>query len=231
MSRRAESARRVRPAVPGAEGKRGRAAPLRIGVFGGTFDPPHLGHLAIAEAAREELRLDRVLFVPAGTPPHKRGRRISPAPDRVAMTRIAIRGNGAFRVSTIEVARRGASYTVETLATLARAHPGARLYLIMGEDGLEEFHTWRDPEGILALARLAVARRNRAKGSSPARGDGGRGFRRRVARRVVWLGSPLLEVSSSSIRERAARGRSIRYLVPPAVAARVARHRLYGRKA
>jgi nicotinate-nucleotide adenylyltransferase len=190
----------------------------RIGLFGGTFDPPHAGHLAIAECAREQLRLDLVLFVPAGTPPHKRGRRMSSAAVRVAMTRLAVRGNRAFRVSTLEVRRAGPSFTVDTLRDLRAAFPGARLYLILGEDSLDDFRTWHEPEAIATLATLAVARR-------PGRS------RRRPPGRVVWLDNPGLDLSSSGIRASVRAGRSVRYLVPDAVAAYIGRRQLYRRGA
>ena len=193
----------------------------RIGVFGGTFDPPHVGHLALAEWAREALDLDRVLFVPAARPPHKRGKRMSPAGDRLAMTRLAVRGNRAFAVSAIEVRRTGPSYTVDTLRALARAHPGAAFWLLMGEDSLREFHTWHAPEAILELARLAVAARPGVRASrGPARFPRGR---------VVWLRNPELPISSSEIRRRARAGRSVRYWVPDAVARYLAAHRIYAR--
>ena len=187
----------------------------RIGLFGGTFDPPHIGHLALAEGARDQLRLDRVLFVPAGTPPHKRGRPLSGTPARVAMTRLAVRGHPAFRVSTLEARRRGPSFTVDTLRALRAAHPGARLYLLMGEDSLDDFRTWHEPGAIAALATLAVARRPGRRGAA----------RRRAG--VVWLDTPVLDLSSSAIRARARSGRSVRVLVPDAVAAYIRRHRLY----
>jgi nicotinate-nucleotide adenylyltransferase len=198
----------------------------RIGLFGGTFDPPHLGHLALAEWARERLRLDRVLFVPAGLPPHKRGARLSSPAARVAMTRLAVRGNPAFRLSTLEVRRGGPSFTVDTLRALRAAHHGARLFLIMGQDSLADFATWREPAAIARLATLAVARRPR-----PARGAARAAARPPGRPRIVWLDNPGLELSSSAIRARARGGRSIRYLVPDAVAAFVARRRLYRRGA
>jgi nicotinate-nucleotide adenylyltransferase len=198
----------------------------RVGIFGGTFDPPHLGHLVVAEAARESLRLERVLFVPSGTPPHKRDRRISPAEDRVAMTRLATRGHPAFSVSTLETRRGGASYTVDTLRLLAVAHPGARFHLIIGQDSLDEFHTWHEPEEILRLAVLAVARR---PDTGPRRRVHPRARRRGTARRVVWIEAPLIGISSSGLRARARRGASLRYLVPPSVEAYLRRRRLYVR--
>jgi nicotinate-nucleotide adenylyltransferase len=186
----------------------------RLGVFGGTFDPPHAGHLALAEWAREALRLDRVLFVPAGAPPHKRREGLSPAAERLALTRLAVRGNPGFAVSSLEARRRGPSFTVETLRALRAAHPGARLVLLMGQDSLAEFETWREPDTIAALATLAVAVRPGAP-------------RPRTRRRVVWLDNPGLEVSSRALRARVRAGRSIRYLVPDAVARRIERRGLY----
>lgn len=188
----------------------------RVGVFGGTFDPPHLGHLALAEWARDRLRLSRVLFVPAGVPPHKRGRRVTDAAHRLAMTRLAVRGNPSFAVTAIEAERDGPSFTVDTLREVGRREPGARLYLVIGEDSLEEFASWRAPGEILSRARLAVAAR-----PGPARGP--------AAGRppCVWIGSPTLALSSSDLRRRARAGRSLRYLVPDAVIAYIRRHRLY----
>jgi nicotinate-nucleotide adenylyltransferase len=194
----------------------------RIGLFGGTFDPPHVGHLAIAECARDRLGLDEVRFIPAGQPPHKRGVRITGAARRVAMARLAVRGNRAFAVSTIETRRGGPSFTIETLRAVAREAPDARLFLLMGADSLSEFRTWREPEAILRLATLAVAERpaavaraGRRRAGHPPRG------------RVVWLDNVGIAVSSSLVRARVREGRSIRYLVPDTVAAYIARHRLY----
>jgi nicotinate-nucleotide adenylyltransferase len=201
---------------------------LRIGLFGGTFDPPHVGHLALAEAARESLRLDRVLFVPAGLPPHKGRARLSDVAHRFAMTRLAVRGNGAFTVSALEARRDGPSFTVDTLRALRKRAPRAHIFLLMGADSLEEFPTWRDPETILAFATLAVACR---PGVAPAAGRvpwRGAALRRLGgAARIAWLGNPGLDVSSSAIRARLRRRRTVRYLIPDAVARYIARHRLY----
>jgi nicotinate-nucleotide adenylyltransferase len=198
--------------------------PRRIGLFGGTFDPPHVGHLALAEWAREQLRLDCVLFVPAGRPPHKGRARLSPVEHRVAMTRLAVRGNRAFAVSALEVLRDGPSFTVDTLRALRRREPRARIFLLMGEDSLAEFHTWRDPEGIVAFATLAVAVRPGLPGPGrrASRGPGLPG-----GRKIAWLRNPGLDVSSSAVRARLGSGRTVRYLVPDAVARYIARHRLY----
>lgn len=199
--------------------RRDLAAP-RLGILGGTFDPPHVGHLALAECAREQLGLSRVLFVPAGTPPHKRGRaRTTSAAHRLAMTRAAVRGNPAFAVSAIETKRRGPSWTVDTVRALAAAHPGAELWLLMGADSFAAFGTWREPAEIARHARLAVAVRPGSRRPAPPAG---------VPRsRVTWIDNPALDVSSSAVRERARAGRSVRYLVPDAVARHAARHGLY----
>ena len=187
----------------------------RIGLFGGTFDPPHVGHLVLAECARDRLGLDEVRFIPAGRPPHKRGTRVTGTAHRVAMARLAVRGNRAFKVSTLEARPGGPSFTIETLREVAAAAEGARLYLLMGGDSLDDFAGWREPEAILKIATLAVARR---AGSAAPRG---------ARRRVTWLDNAEIAVSSSLVRARVRAGRSIRYLVPDAVAAYIARHRLY----
>ena len=215
----------------GAARPRTPAMTRRIGLFGGTFDPPHVGHLALAEWARESLRLDRVLFVPAGRPPHKGRARLSAVAHRLAMTRLAVRDNPAFTVSSLEARRDGPSFTVDTLRALRRREPRARVFLLMGADSLEEFPTWRDPEAILAFATLVVAPRpgaSPAPGRVPWRGTPEAGSRRLAgARRIAWLGCPVLDVSSSAIRARLRSGRTARYLVPDAVARYIARHRLY----
>jgi nicotinate-nucleotide adenylyltransferase len=194
----------------------------RIGLFGGTFDPPHIGHLALAEAARDRLRLDEVRFIPAGRPPHKSRVRITPTALRVAMVRLAVRRNRAFTVSTLEAHRGGPSFTVETLRRVAGEEPGVRLYLLMGADSLGDFATWREPEAIVRLATLAVAERPGAP--SPRR-------RTPARARIVWLGNAEIAVSSTLVRARVRAGRSVRYLVPDAVAAAIVRHRLYRRQA
>ncbi len=193
----------------------------RIGIFGGTFDPPHIGHLALAECARDRLRLDEVRFVPAGRPPHKPGARITGAEQRVAMARLAVRGNPAFTVSAHEARRGGPSFTIETLRHVSAGAPRTRLFLLMGADSLDDFASWREPEAILRLATLVVAGRPRAAG------------RRRILRGprggapIVRLDNADIDLSSSVVRARVRAGRSVRYLVPDAVSAYIARHRLY----
>jgi len=204
----------------------------RIGLFGGTFDPPHFGHLVLAEWASVRLRLDRVVFVPAGTPPHKRGRQLTDAALRLALTRLAVRGNPAFTVSGFEARRAGPSFTVDTLRHFGARQPGARLYLLMGADSLADFPNWHEPGEIARLATLVVAARPGPAASARDAGARSRSFvPARVRGRVVLLDNPPVAISSSALRARARAGRSLRYLVPDAVAAFVARHGLYRRSA
>jgi nicotinate-nucleotide adenylyltransferase len=197
--------------------------PRSLGVLGGTFDPVHHGHLAIAEEARETLGLERVLLIPAARPPHKPGRPITAADHRLAMAEIAVADNPALAVSQIEVERGGDSYTVDTLEALRRQ--GCEdLWFILSSEALAGFPAWRDPGRILELARLAVVPRGGASGLDaawvrdrfPGQED-----------RFRFLPGPLLPISGSVIRRRVAAGRSIRYLVPDGVARYIAQHRLY----
>jgi nicotinate-nucleotide adenylyltransferase len=193
----------------------------RLGVFGGTFDPPHIGHLVIAHWALESLGLERVLFVPAGQPPHKRGRTITDARHRLAMTRVAVRGHPCFGVSTIELSRGGPSFTVDTLARIGARHDGD-LHLVIGADSLDEFRAWHQPDAILKLARLAVAGRPGAGRTATL------AWARRTGR-VAWVGNPEIGISSSLVRERVREGHSCRFLVPDPVWRYIERHRLYRR--
>jgi nicotinate-nucleotide adenylyltransferase len=202
-----------------------RAIPGAIGILGGTFDPPHIGHLAIAEEAREALGLARVLFLPAGDPWQKAGRAVTPAAIRVAMVEAAVAGNPAFAGETCEVERTGPTYTVETLADLATRGVARDPWFILSAEALAGFATWRSPERVLGLARLAVVPRGPA---DP--GPAVDAFRARFAvseERLAVLDGPRLDVSSSALRARVRAGRSIRYLVPAAVAALVAEYALY----
>lgn len=199
-----------------------------LGVFGGTFDPIHIAHLAVAEAARDAVGLERVLFIPAGEPPHKVGQPISPAEHRLAMVRAAIAGNDAFTCSRMELDRRGPSYTVDTLrdlraARLARGEPG-ELALILSAEAFVELPTWHDPRGVLGLAALIVAPREGYPDAAP---DLLEHHFPDIRARAVFLDGPRLRLSASELRTRAAAGRSLRYLVPDAVAAYIGDHALY----
>lgn len=196
---------------------------LRLGVLGGTFDPPHYGHLALAETARVQLRLARVLFVPAGDPPHKPGHPLTPAVHRAAMVEAAIADNPAFALSRADLDRPGPHYTVDMLALLREAFPGAELYFLMGSDSLVEFPTWRDPARIVRQATLGVMERPGWAADMDALERHIPGIRERV----VWLDAPRLDLSARDLRRRVREGLPVRYLVPPAVETYIQEHRLY----
>lgn len=199
-----------------------------LGVFGGTFDPIHVAHLAVAEAARDAVDLERVLFIPAGEPPHKAGRPITPAEHRFAMVAAAIAGNDRFAISRIELDRRGPSYTVDTLRDLRAmrldAGESTELALVLSAEAFVELPTWHDPVGVLELAAIVVAPREGYPDAAPDFLD--RHFPG-VVTRAVFLDGPRLRLSASEIRGRASVGRSVRYLVPDAVAAYIGDHALY----
>lgn len=195
-------------------------------MLGGTFDPVHYGHLRLAETARgaERLSLDRILFVPAGQPWRKSDRAVSHPSHRAAMLGLAIEGNSAFEMSTLEVEREGPSYTVDTLEILHEHHPGSELFLVLGEDALADLPNWRDPDRIIRLAWLAVASRSN---SSPERLTKPESLTPGAWERVLSLPMEALEISGSGIRENVRRGFSIRYLVPEAVRLYIEDHGLY----
>jgi len=191
--------------------------PLRIGIFGGTFDPVHNVHLRMARAARDAARLDRVLFVVAATPPHKRRDVVAPAEDRLAMVRAAIAGEGNFEASRIEMDRSGPSYTVDTVRALARLHPGAQLFLLIGYDAALDLPRWRDPAGILEHARLLVVRRPECNSALGPLLDG----------RHEILPFKAADLSSTEVRELLGRGEDAHDLLPPAVAEYIRQKGLY----
>jgi nicotinate-nucleotide adenylyltransferase len=222
----------------------------RVGILGGTFDPVHYGHLAIAEEVAEALALELILFVPAALPPHKLREEVTPAEDRTAMVARAIEGNPKFRLCRIELERSGPSYTADTLQQLAdeaaRQSVARELIFILSADALAEFRTWHDPERVLALATLAVVPRpgspapdrewalaqlpSAAPAAAAARAatpPAGAATPPTTPGRIVCVDTVRLATSSTEVRARAAAGRSIRYLVPPAVEAYIHHHRLY----
>jgi len=206
-------------------------ADRRVGVLGGTFDPIHYGHLAIAEQVRQALRLDRVLFVPAPRPPHKLDERLAPAADRAAMVELAIAGNPAFALCEIELGRRGPSYTADTLTQLAaeagRQGVARELFFILSAEALAALPEWHDPARLLEVAQLAVVGRpgwplpDAALLAATLPGGAA------SASRVELVETVPVANSSSDVRARAAAGLSIRYLVPPEVAAYIDDRRLY----
>ena len=195
-------------------------------MLGGTFDPVHYGHLRLAETAREadRLSLDVVLFIPAGQPWRKSDRLVSDSSHRAAMLGIAIEGNTAFEISTLELEREGPSYTVDTLEILHKRYPDSELFLIMGQDALADLPNWREPDRIMTLAWLAVASRSN---SSPERLTKPESLPPGVGERVLSLPMESLEISGSRIRDSVRRGVSIRYLVPEAVRLYIEGHGLY----
>ena len=206
-----------RPAVPGT-----------VGVFGGTFDPIHVAHLAVAQEAAESLGLECVLFVPAGQPPHKPGLEITSSRHRMAMVELAVAGNERFAASRLELDRAGPSYTVETLEALRASRSAAGtstdLVLILSAEAFLGLMTWRDPRRVLELARFAIAPRDGYPDAGPAYLEE---HLPDLADRAVFLDGPRMRLSASELRDRAAAGRSLRYLVPDAVAAYIGDHGLY----
>ncbi len=194
---------------------------MRIGILGGTFNPPHRGHLALARHATTELDLDRVLLIPANSAPHK-GEREDPGPQRrLEMCRLAVGGTAGLEASGLEIERGGASYTVDTLRAIHDSRPEAELTFIVGADMARTLPAWREPQALVDLADLAVAEREDAgredvlRALVPLRAE------------VEFLKMPLLEISSSMVRERVNDGESIAGLVEPAVAEYIAEHGLY----
>ena len=190
---------------------------MKLGVFGGTFDPIHTGHLILAEVAREQLQLERVLFVPAGDPWRKADRDITPAAVRLEMVRLAVADNPGFVVDDCEVVREGPSYTVDTLQHLHRRAPEDELFLILGGDALADLPNWRDPAGIAVEAKIAVVPREGV----------GMPWLPFPASRLQRVEMPYIGISSTAVRRRSQRGLSIRYLVPPIVEAYIREKGLY----
>ncbi|MCX5800552.1 MAG: nicotinate-nucleotide adenylyltransferase [Candidatus Eisenbacteria bacterium] len=192
---------------------------MKIGLFGGTFDPIHVGHLMIAEEARERLGLDRVIFVPSGISPHKNRLKISSPESRLEMTRLGIDGNEHFEFSDFEVKRQSTSFTIETVSCFKNALGNeAEIFLVVGADSILEISMWKEPQRLVSACRPVVLNRP---------GFDLRKLEPWLRDRALILDGMLVGISSTDIRERVATGRSIRYLVPPSVAAYVFDHRLY----
>lgn len=200
-------------------------SPSRIGVLGGTFDPPHYGHLAIAEEARVRLNLERVLFVPAREPPHKPGRPISPVEDRLAMVQAAIADNPAFTLSRVDVDRPGPSYTVDTMALLqAQLGSDAQLYLIIGMDSLRDLPTWHQPARLLDLCHIVAVSRPGYSCDMAALAR----LLPAVTTRVILIDGPALDISATELQRRIRAGLPIRYQVPEPVRRYIYEKGLYG---
>jgi nicotinate-nucleotide adenylyltransferase len=191
---------------------------VRLGIFGGSFDPPHLGHLLPVIDAAETLRLDEVRFVPAAVQPFKEGRSSAAPAHRLAMTQRLVAGVPGFVADGTEIERSGVSFTVDTLAAMAAASPGAERFLLLGADAFALFDQWRDPQRILSLATIAVLVRG---------GDVMPDVGSRLGAGVQLLHTRRVDISSTELRARVADGRTIRGFVPDAVADYIAEHRLY----
>lgn len=191
-------------------------ARAKIGLLGGTFDPPHVAHLVLAQSALEELKLDEVWFLPAFLPPHKKGQFVTPFKQRLRMAQLAIKGNPRFKVLTIEKEKGGVSYTVETLPLLRKKNPETRFFLLLGSDNLTELAGWKEPEKVFSMVQPVFALRLQTEGKLPA-----------WLEQAVWLSNPRLEISSTDLRRRVRFGQSIRYLVPEAVERYIRKYRLY----
>lgn len=199
-------------------------AQQRIGVLGGSFDPIHIGHLILAEEARDQLNLSCVYFVPAGQPPHKRDRRLTPVEQRVRMTELAVAGNSQFRLSRVDADRPGPHYTVDMIRILKQQlTPEADLYFLMGFDSLIELPTWYRPADLIASCHLVALTRpnitldwDELEAKLPG-----------IRSRVILIDMPELEIASHDLRRRVAERRSIRYMVTEPVCAYIDQHALY----
>ena len=204
---------------------------MRIGIFGGSFDPVHQGHLILAENCREQAALDLVLFIPSAVGPHKTDGANSTDRQRCEMIELAIAGHESFRLSKLEIERGGISYTVDTLTELRQQHPEDELFLLLGDDSLERFDTWHEPQRICELSIPVVANR-------PGSGEIDLSVLEKHAsteryRQIceVTVDSPMIEISSTDIRSRVSEEKSIRFLMPRGVERYIASHSVYVAKA
>ncbi|MDC8773725.1 nicotinate-nucleotide adenylyltransferase [Roseateles albus] len=196
----------------------------RTGLFGGSFDPPHLGHLSLAYCALTQLGLDQLLWMPAGRPWQKSGRGLAAPLHRRAMAELMVAGEPRFLVDDGELERDGASYTIDTVRARLAAHPDEQLFLVIGQDQFERFHTWRDWRALLSLVTLAVAARagQEVQGSAEVME-----VVHAEPNKMLKLAMPAMQVSSTQVRELASRNEELSPLVGDAVAGYIALHRLY----
>jgi nicotinate-nucleotide adenylyltransferase len=190
---------------------------MRIGIFGGTFDPIHYGHLILAEQCREQGPLDEVWFLPAPRPPHKGEHALTRFEQRVEMLTLAIAGNPAFRIDEMEKERTGPSYTAETLAELHRRHPGDEFFLMVGSDTLADLPSWREPQQVVRLASLLVARRPNHDVTPVDELRVRLALPESIPLQIEVVEMPLIDIASRDLRRRAAADRSLRYFLPRAV--------------
>ena len=194
--------------------------PLRIGLFGGTFDPPHRGHIAVATDVADALDLDQVLWIPAGHPPHKLLADTAPLALRVEMTRAVISADSRFKMTGIEAERMGPSYTVETAQALKENYPGAKLFLIIGTDQFRQLHLWKNPEKLLSLVELVVMDRDGQRGRDHAPHLAG-------AENAHFVPVRKIDISSTDVRIAVNDGQNVTTLIPSAVAEIIVREGLY----
>lgn len=190
---------------------------MRLGILGGTFNPPHIGHLIVAENVREQLTLDKIIFIPSFTPPHKVEIADATPQQRFEMVELAIKNNKNFLAYDIEIGRKGKSYTIDTINALVLLHPQARFYFIIGMDNLTEFATWKSPQEIISKVDLVVV--NRPGYEKPVKNE--------FSRYAIFLRVPNIDISSSDIRKRVKFQRTIRYLVHPDVEKYITQKGLY----
>jgi nicotinate-nucleotide adenylyltransferase len=195
-------------------------AAARIGLFGGSFDPPHLGHRALAEAALQTLHLDELRWIPAGAPWQKTGRTLAAGAHRAAMVKLAIAGEPRFALDERELRRAGPSYTIDTVREIQAERPGAALFLVIGQDQYAHLHTWHEWRDLLGRVTLAVAARD---GQPPTPGAAVMNQRHRID----VLSMPRVDVSATGVRQCAAAGADLAALVGIAVAGYIERHQLY----
>jgi nicotinate-nucleotide adenylyltransferase len=196
----------------------------RIGIFGGTFDPPHVGHLILASEAQTQLELDHLLWILTPEPPHKLDQDITPLEDRLAMVQLAIADNPAFELSRIEIDRPGPHYTVDTIKLVAEQNPGADIVPIIGGDSLRDLPKWHEPQQIVyACHWIGVMRRPNDKSNLEELERELPG----ISSKVHYVDAPLLQIASHEIRNRIAAGRSVRYYLVPSVYEYIEEHHLY----
>lgn len=197
---------------------------MRVGIFGGTFDPPHMGHLILASEALDQLKLDRILWVVTADPPHKQDQSISPVTDRISLVRAALKGNPAFEISRVEIDRPGPHYALDSVKILKDQYPEDELIYLIGADSLRDLPTWHKPDELIAeVAGLGVMRR---PGVEIALSDLEARFPN-LAAKIAYIDTPLVEISSSEIRERVAESRPFRYFVPFDVYELIEKRQLY----
>ncbi|RRK09870.1 nicotinate-nucleotide adenylyltransferase [Lactiplantibacillus garii] len=185
----------------------------RVGLLGGTFNPPHLGHLIMAQQVGDQLGLDEVRFMPDAQPPHVDEKKTIPAVDRVNMVQAAIADNPLFRLETAEIKRGGKSYSYDTIKALKAQHPDTQYYFIIGGDMVDYLHTWYRINDLVKLVTFVGIKRT--------------GYPTTSQYPVIWVDAPLIDISSTQIRKKISHGHTVRYLVPDAVAAYIEEHHLY----